>query len=76
MLHLDPEPAPGKITIWRYKKTIGNRKFALYKLEGELPDNSTTQVVLVSVENITALKLAYPNYFLDTDRFSDLVKKC
>lgn len=37
--------------------------------ETELPIDSPTQVVLVSVSSIKALKLAYPNYFLDTQDF-------
>ncbi len=76
LLQLDPEPAPGAITIWRYKakqSAEANRHYT--QLEGDLLDGSATQVVLVSVENITALKRAYPNYFLDTDRFSSLVDR-
>ena len=33
------------------------------------------QVVLVSVDSLAALKKAYPNYFLDTDRFIALLKE-
>lgn len=36
-------------------------------------DDSATQVVLVSVSSISALKKAYPNYFLDTKDFLDEV---
>lgn len=42
---------------------------AYIEAETALPKDSTTQVVLVSVSSIKALKLAYPNYFLDTQDF-------
>jgi hypothetical protein len=38
-------------------------------------NNPETQVVLVSVESIQALRSAYPNYYLDTRQFLNLVKK-
>ena len=36
---------------------------------------SRTQVVLVSVASVSALKRAYPNYFLDTDDFLKELQK-
>lgn len=42
---------------------------AYTEAETALPKDSMTQVVLVSVSSIKALRLAYPNYFLDTQDF-------
>lgn len=44
-------------------------------LEARLPEGASTQIVLVSVENVNALRRAYPNYFLDTKVFGDTVTK-
>lgn len=74
LLQLDPDE--GKITVRRFKakeSAEANRQYT--KLESEVPDGSGLQVVLVSVENINALKRAYPNYFLDTNTFAKLVKQ-
>ncbi|MCD7110259.1 hypothetical protein LRX75_14560 [Rhizobium sp. DKSPLA3] len=74
LLILDPDAA--KITVRRYKAKESEKANRDYtKLESEIVENSATQVVLVSVENINALKRAYPNYFLDTNTFSDVVKQ-
>lgn len=34
---------------------------------------STTDAVLVSVDSMASLRRAYPNYFLDTQRFVEAV---
>lgn len=74
IVEMDPEQH--KITVRRYKAKQSEEANAVYtELESKIPDNSSTQVVLVSVENINALKRAYPNYFLDTDNFSKLVER-
>ena len=44
------------------------------ELEKGAKDNKD-QVVLVSVDSVAALRRAYPNYFLDTQRFSALLKE-
>lgn len=43
--------------------------------EKEARDNPSLQVVLVSVDSLSALKAAYPNYYLDTTAFLRAVKK-
>lgn len=74
IVELDPEQH--KITVRRYKAKQSEEANRLYtQLESKIPENSATQVVLVSVENINALKRAYPNYFLDTDMFGRIVEK-
>jgi len=74
LLSLDPDTK--KITANRFKASQSDAANALYtKLESQIQEESTTQVVLVSVDSVSALKRAYPNYFLDTVLFNDLVKK-
>jgi hypothetical protein len=74
VVSLDPETV--KITVWRYKALQSEAANAHYtELEGAVPDGASTQVVLVSVDNINALRRAYPNYFLDTNRFNMLVTR-
>lgn len=74
LLSLDPvEP---RINVWRYKALQSEAANAKYtELEGALAEDSAIQIVLVSVDNINALKIAYPNYFLDTNAFSAVVTR-
>lgn len=44
-------------------------------LERASAENSDTDVVLVSVDSVSALRRAYPNYFLDTDAFLGIVRE-
>jgi hypothetical protein len=65
-----------RITVRRFKAKESEQANAVYtEMESQLPEGSANQVVLVSVDNINALKRAYPNYFLDTDLFSRLVDR-
>lgn len=45
------------------------------KQESEQGADLNSQLVLVSVDSIESLKKAYPNYFLDTDRFAGILKE-
>ena len=72
IVELDPDE--NKVTVRRFKakeSSEANRRYT--ELESQIPEGSRRQVVLVSVADITALKRAYPNYFLDTAVFSSLV---
>ena len=65
-----------QVTYRQYKalqSEEANRQYT--ELESLLPDDSDNQIVLVSVENINALRRAYPNYFLDTNMFGQLVAR-
>lgn len=67
------------------KKRIQIRTFARDNVEGasdmylyferKALHNPSMQVVLVSVDSLSALKAAYPNYYLDTTVFLQAVKK-
>lgn len=62
---VEMNPEQHKITVRRYKAKQSEEANKVYtELESQIPDASSTQVVLVSVENVNALKRAYPNYFL------------
>lgn len=75
LLQLD---IPGKnLTITAFRDTISaNEAFdAAESASGADLDASTTQdAVLVSVDSITGLRNAYPNYFLDTTEFIERVR--
>lgn len=47
----------------------------LMKVEKAIANQATQDAVLVAVDSISALKRAYPNYFLDTHRFLDAVRE-
>ncbi|GAW41810.1 GTP pyrophosphokinase YjbM [Brevundimonas sp. SH203] len=73
---LSLDPTTQKITVWRFKalqSEAANQKYT--DLEGALLEDAKTQIVLVSVDNVNALRRAYPNYFLDTNLFSSLVAR-
>ncbi|KEQ53701.1 RelA/SpoT domain-containing protein [Sphingobium chlorophenolicum] len=74
IVNLDPDA--GRVTVRRYKAKESAEANAQYtQLESQIPDDSRMQVVLVSVADISALKRAYPNYFLDTALFARLVDR-
>jgi hypothetical protein len=74
LLNLDPETQNVQVAKFKAKQSeLANEQYTRW--ESEVPKGSARQVVLVSVDSIAALKRAYPNYFLDTTRFSEIVKK-
>jgi hypothetical protein len=76
LLQLDPQQAAPQVTIWRYKAKESEKANAHYTdLEAALPDGSEIQIVLVSVDDVNALRRAYPNYFLDTTVFAQTVTR-
>ena len=72
LLQLDPEEQ--KISIERFTAGLSqeaNRRYLA--AERGLPANTSKQIVLVSVDSISKLQKAYPNYFMDTTMFSNIV---
>lgn len=64
------EPRLDTITITAFAKDQLDRATKEYlRVERSLEESTGAEAVLVSVESITALKRAYPNYFLDTRAF-------
>lgn len=73
---IELDPAKSSILVRRYKAKQSQEANDTYtELEGSIPVGSSRQVVLVSVDNITALQRAYPNYFMDTNKFAQTVEK-
>lgn len=71
LLRLDA--AEQKVYIQKFAATQSQQANDLYiKAETEA-EGKNIQVVLVSAESISALKRAYPNYFMDTKRFSEVL---
>ncbi|MGN6268260.1 MAG: hypothetical protein ACTHM0_00015 [Sphingomonas sp.] len=44
-------------------------------IEKRLDKSAGDEAVLVSVDSVSSLKKAYPNYFLDTQVFSKMVER-
>lgn len=68
------DPVTQKIIVSRFKamqSESANEKYT--ELERLVPEGDATQIALVSVDNVNSLRRAYPNYFLDTYLFSELV---
>jgi len=72
---LELDPSQRKIRITSYKPDeLGRASGDYLRIEREILGGSTWRdAVLVSVKSFAALKRAYPNYFLDTHRFIQLV---
>jgi RelA/SpoT family protein len=68
LVQLDPIKLEVKIQGYKSDESQQANKAYTY-LESRLEKDTPTQVVLVSVSSVSALKRAYPNYFLDTDDF-------
>jgi ppGpp synthetase/RelA/SpoT-type nucleotidyltranferase len=71
LLELDPEEFSLNVHgFTKDKLKEANKEYA--KIEKDRPK---IQAVLVSVDSLSALRLAYPNYFLDTKAFLDVLDK-
>jgi hypothetical protein len=73
LMELDPDEQTVRLHPFTANQTKqANDEYTEY--EKNIPAGSNRQVVLVSVDSVQALRQAYPNYFLDTTRFVDLVR--
>jgi hypothetical protein len=71
---LSLDPIKERLSVFGYMKNDLDRASEEYlKIEREIAGNNF-DVVLVSAESLEALRRAYPNYYLDTTIFLDLVK--
>jgi len=73
LMDLDPEGRTVKVTTFSATENEEANE-AYTATEKGLPKDTNRQVVLVSVDSIQALRQAYPNYFLDTTRFVEIVE--
>jgi Region found in RelA / SpoT proteins len=70
------DPAADTITIRGFAKAELEHATKKYlEIERSLDASTGAEAVLVSVDSIAALKRAYPNYFLDTRAFLDVVRR-
>lgn len=68
------DPAEAVVRVKSYSRFELERAQAEYLEAEKSAADSGTDVVLVSVDSVTALQRAYPNYFLDTRVFISLVE--
>jgi ppGpp synthetase/RelA/SpoT-type nucleotidyltranferase len=70
-------PATKFVNVTGFKQAESDRATAKYlEVEKKIKQGSSqTDAVLVSVDSIAALRRAYPNYFLDTKVFVDLMNE-
>jgi ppGpp synthetase/RelA/SpoT-type nucleotidyltranferase len=73
LLRLDPSTK--QLSIRGYLFAERDKASSDYLATERAIQQSGADAVLVSVESLEALRRAYPNYFLDTDVFIELVKK-
>lgn len=74
LLVLDPEERKLSFTAYS-RERLGEASEAYHRAEADADaQDSTRQVVLVAADSVDALKRAYPNYFLDTQEFSDMLE--
>ncbi len=69
---LELDPTAMKINVLGYRRTELERATRDY-LDAEKSLTGSSDAVLVSVESMASLRRAYPNYFLDTNRFVEAV---
>jgi len=68
LLRLDPIKRTLEVKSFR-KAELETAQRAYEQAEKETENDATTQVVLVAVEDLDALRRAYPNYYVDTTGF-------
>jgi hypothetical protein len=68
------DPYSKELEVWGYKKSELQMATEDYSTIEHSIKGSEKNAVLVSVEKTSDLKKAYPNYFLDTSVFLDLVE--
>ena len=74
LVHLDTENQRTLVTGFK-AGALKEANAQYLELERRIKPDSSNDAVLVSVENIALLQRAYPNYFLDTRAFVDVVRE-
>lgn len=73
LIELEPQAQRTLVTGFRSTELeAANAKYL--EVEERLLEDGSGDAVLVSVENVAQLRKAYPNYFLDTHHFLDMVQ--
>jgi hypothetical protein len=64
------------VAVTGFKQAESDKATAKYlEVERQIKDSKESDAVLVSVDSMAALRRAYPNYFLDTKVFVDLMNE-
>jgi hypothetical protein len=64
------------VNVTGFKQAESDKATAKYlEVEKKIKDSKESDAVLVSVDSMAALRRAYPNYFLDTKVFVDLLNE-
>lgn len=74
LLQLNTNPARLLITPFR-EDEMDKAQMAYNQKEKETANDPGVQVVLVSVDSVAALRKAYPNYYMDTTSFIELIRE-
>ncbi|ALD20978.1 RelA/SpoT domain-containing protein [Hymenobacter sp. DG25A] len=72
---IELDPAAGRVIIKSYAQTQLATASADYLLLEKRIANDTRDAVLVSADSVEALKLAFPNYYLDADFFLEQLRQ-
>ena len=71
---MELDPASRKISIRAYTQTQLDTASADYMILERRVVNTNRDVVLVSADSLEALKLAFPNYYLDSGKFLEYLR--
>ena len=72
LLELNPAQNSIEVTTFKLSESkLANDKYL--EIEKKIKGQAGAEAVLVSVDSLDAVRKAYPNYFLDTSVFIDLV---
>lgn len=74
LIRLDTEAKTTEVIAYS-KKEMPKTEDAYLELEKAFRDKPFQQIVLVDVESIDALRIGYPNFYLDTKAFVDAMKE-
>lgn len=74
ILHL--KPRDNRLVVSSFKKSQSQQASDHYlSIERAIQSDTDEEAVLVSVDSVSSLKRAYPNYFLDTKLFASEVMR-
>ncbi|WLB56755.1 hypothetical protein [Bradyrhizobium japonicum] len=74
LLEMNPALMSVQVTTFKFgESTLANQKYL--EIERKLRNTPGAEAVLVSVDSLDAVRKAYPNYFLDTAVFVQLIRE-
>jgi hypothetical protein len=74
LIELNPSQKSVEVTTFKLSESVqANAKYL--EVEKKMKDTPGSEAVLVSVDSLDTIRRAYPNYFLDTHVFMNLVRE-